>query len=322
MEFLQEIKDRGYPTDYLLARIHGRRLSLMRDWDKALAGPDISEYLMSTHYREFMTARLSEGIWKRFLRESAWVYHQMNNELRNIFQPYFMYSELNTLLTCLRYKSGKGNDVEIGRVLEFSLISDKIKDVLKMDTDILSVLFLLGKKLAFIPGKPAGLEQVYLKHGLSGVEQKITKALLEYIISPGIHPVMRGFFTFTADSRNIITLHKRLRWETASAPVFISGGSIKEAVLKKTAYSYKPEELADLVYKQTGLRLEGPDAVSAENALLKRLTGKIKKWEREYPDIGLVLNYLWRCAMEAKNLSIIYHGREIDKNILKEELVY
>ena len=322
MAFLQEIEDRGYPADYLLARIHGRRISLLRDWDKALAFPDISEYLMSTHYRGFMPAHLPEGIWKLFLRESAWVYYQMNNELRNIFKPYYMYSELNTLFTCLRYKSGKGNSAEIERVLEFSLISEKIKDILKMDTDILSVLFLLEKKQAFIPGKPAGLQQVFLKDGLSGVEQKITKTLFEYIISPGIHPVMRRFFTFIADSRNIITLHKRLRWETTSVPDFIAGGSIKEPALRKMVRSYKTEEFADLVYKLTGLRPEGPDAVSAENALHKRLTGKIKKWERESPDIGLILNYLWRCATEAKNLSIIYFGRDIDKNILKEELVY
>jgi vacuolar-type H+-ATPase subunit C/Vma6 len=322
MEFLQEIEDRGYPADYLLARIHGRRLFLLRDWDRALAGPDISGYLMSTHYRGFMTAHLSEDIWKRFLRESAWVYYQMNNELRNIFQPYYMYSELNTLLTCLRYKAGKGNIAEIKRVLEFSLISGKIKGLLERDTDILPVLYMLEKKPAFIPGKPAGLEKVFLKDGLSGVEQKITKALLEYIIDSDAHPVIKRYFTFIADTKNIITLLKHLRWETTADPVFGAEGNIKKTTLYKILRSYNTDALAGLVYKQTGLRLEGLDAVSAENALHKRLAGKIKKWERESPDIGLLLHYLWRCAAEAKNLSIIYYGRDIDKNILKEELVH
>ena len=313
MEFLQEIDDRGYPTEYLLARIHGRRLSFMSNWDMVMSDPDINE---------FMTPGTPGSIRERYLKESAWIYHQMNNRLRNVFRPYVMYLELNTLLTCLRYKAGKGNSAETERILYFSLLSKGIKDILKTDADIPTVLNTLGKKVSFIHDHESGLEQVFLKDGFKGAEQKIADALFDYIFNMDTHPLIKRFFVFIADARNIITLHKHLRWDTTSAPFFIEGGHIKKTILYKILHSYNTEALTALVYKQTGLRVDRPDAARVENALQRRLTGKIKKWEREDPDVGLVLNYLWRCAMEAKNLSIIHYGHELDRGILKEELVY
>ena len=322
MEFLQEIDDRGYPAEYLLARIHGRRLSMLSDWDTVMSSPDIAEYPATSNVREFMTAGTPTGIWEKYLKESAWIYHQMNSRLRSVFQPYFMYFELNTLLTCLRYKAGKGNSAEIERLLYFSLLSKGIKDVLKTDADILSVLKILGKKVSFIRDNSTGLEQVFLKDGLKGAEQKITGALFKYILNVDTHPLIKSFFVFIADARNIITLHKHLKWDTTSGPFFIEGGNIKKIILNKILHSYNTDALTALVYKQTGLRIEGPDASRVENALQRLLTRMIKKWERECPDVGLILNYLWRCAMESKNLSVIYHGRELERGILKEELVY
>jgi hypothetical protein len=311
MEFLQEISDSGYPAEYLLARIHGRRLSLLSDWDTVMSGADTAEYPASS----------PSGIRERHLKEPAWAYRQMNNGLRNIFRPYLMYSELNTLLTCLRYKAGKGTGPERGRLLYFSLLSKGIKDELKTDTDVPSVLDILGKKVSFIHGH-CDVKQLFLKDGFKGAEQGTTSALFKHIFNMDIHPLIKRFFIFIADARNIITLHKHLRWETTSGPFFIDGGDIKKTVLNKILLSYDTDALDSLVFKQTGLRIEGPDAARVENGLQRRLTGNIKKWERECPDAGLVLDYLWRCAMEAKNLSIIYHGREIDRGILKEELVY
>lgn len=322
MEFLQEIEDRGYPAEYLMARIHGRRLSLLSNWDRFMSGPDIAEYPASSNYSKFITARTPADIREKYLKESEWIYHQMNNRLRKIFSPYFMYLELNTLLTCLRYKFGKGNSAEIGRLLYFSLLSKKIIDLLRTDTDVVSVINILEKKVSFIRDNSTGLDQIFLKDGLKGAEQKITDALFKHILNMDTHPLIKSFFVFIVDARNIITLHKHLRWDITSGPFFIDGGNIRKSILSKILHSYNTEALATLVYKQMGLRIEGTDAACVENGLQRQLTKRIKKWERECPDVGLILNYLWQCAMEAKNLSIIYHSREFDRGILKEELVY
>ncbi|MEW6601619.1 MAG: V-type ATPase subunit [Nitrospirota bacterium] len=293
MEFLLEIEDRGYPTEYLLARIRGRRSALM-----------------------------GESVRMRFLREPAWIYHQMNNRLRNIFRPYFIYSELNTVLVCLRYRTAKGSSPETAHLLESSLLSDKMRDLMQHDADLTAVLKILEKRVSFIRYNAAGLERSFLEEGLKGVEQKITAALFEYILNMDTDPLLKRFFVYIIDARNIITLHKHLRWDTTSLPLFIEGGQIKKALLAGILRSYDTEALADLICRQTGIRVAEQDAARIDNALQRRLTGKIKKWERENPETGLVLNYLWWCATEAKNLSILHHGRGIGKDILKEELVH
>jgi len=322
MEFLREIEDRGYPTEYLLARIHGRRLSLSGNMNWESAGIDIPAYPVSSDDRKSMTARQEDGPWMRFLREPVWIYHQMNKRLRNIFRPYFMYAELHTLLICLRYRTVKRTGKDTERLLEFSLLSDKMRDLLKTDTDLPSLLNILGKKASFMQDNPAGLEQVFIKDGLQGVEQKITGALFKHILNMDTHPLLKRFLVYITDARNIITLHKYMRWDTTSVPLFIEGGNIKKTILTDILRSYNTGARAALVYRQTGLLIEEPDAARVDSALQRRLTGKIKKWERESPDTGLILNYLWRCAMEAKNLSILHHGRGIERSILKEELVY
>ena len=319
MKLLQDIEDRGYPTDYLLARIRGRRVFFMSDWNDVLSRHDINEYLTSTHYGKFTTVRSAEDIRKRFLIELRWVYYQMNSKLRKVFQPYFIYSELDSLRVCLRYKSGKGTNKEIEQFLEVSLLSDKIKDILRIEADIPTVLYTLEKEL---PDMLAGLQYVFLTEGLKSAEQRITAALLEHIACSEVHPVISRFFNSIIDSKNVVTLYKHLRWETKSGPVYIGGGTINKSMLNKILHSYKTDELSHLVYKYTGFYIEEPDAANVEHAFLKSLTGQIKKWERECPDIGLILHYLWRCYIEAKNLSIISYGEKIDKNIIKEELVH
>jgi hypothetical protein len=246
----------------------------------------------------------------------------MNKKLRNIFQPYFMYSESNALLICLRYKSGKGNKTEIERLLFFSVLSEKIKDMLVMEIDLASLLALLEKRSGFLPGKFSGLSEIFLKDGLKGLEQHITRTLLEHIISLEIHPVMKLFFISIINSKNLVTLFKHLKWGITTKPVLINGGSIKESSLGKLMHSRETSELVRLIYKQTGLYIKEATASSMENALQKHITRQTKIMERQSSDIGLILNYLWRCSIEAKNLSIMSYGNKIDKTVIKGELVH
>lgn len=322
MELLQEIKDSGYPSEYLLARIHGRKLSLPGNWESVLSGIDIPEYPVAYGHGKSISTHTQDSTWRRFLKEPAWIYHQMNNGLRKLFRPYFMYMELNTLLICLRYKAAKGNSPEIEHLLEFSILSDKIQALLKTGTDLLSILHILGTKSSFTQEKSGGLERAFSRDGFKGVEQKITGALFHYILNMETHPLIKRFFVFITDARNIITLHKYLSWDTTSGTFFIEGGSIKTTTLSDILHSSDRDALSTLLYRHTGLRIGATDAAVVDSALQRRLTLKIRKWEKESRDIGLILNYLWRCGLAAKNLSIIYHSRGIDRDILKEELVY
>jgi len=227
MEFLHDIADRGYPTDYLLARVRGRRALLIKDWDEVMFSPDVSEHLMSSHYEAFLSEYSSEGIWRRYLNELQWIYFQMNRKLRDIFQPYFMYSELETLLTCLRYQTERGRKREIEHTLAFSLLSEKIISVLKMEADLPFILKMLEQKFLTLSGRSSGLYDIFSKNGLPHVESAITRILFEHIINIQTHPCIKRFFISVIDSRNIITLYKHLKWGMSAQPSFIDGGSIR-----------------------------------------------------------------------------------------------
>lgn len=321
MELLQYPENREYPTEYLLARIRGRRVYLLREWDKILFSPDPVEYLLPTLYGEFITEHSLGGVWKRLLKEFKWVYLQMNKGLRDVFHQFFLYSEIKTLILCFRNKIREKKPAEVEHLLSFSLLSEEVKAILEMEAELPSVLEVFEKRPLFPSIRRIGLKDVFLKDGLIGVEQKLTGAFLEQIISSELHPVIKRFFIYKIDTKNIITIYKYLRWGVKADPLFVNGGSIGKSRLTRVINTRETSEIAQLIYQLSGLRVKELRPPNFESTLLRGLTKKIKIMGREYADIGFILDYLWRCSVEVKNLSIILYGREIDRNILKEELV-
>src|SRR5208282_4010036 len=102
VEFLRKIDDRGYPTEYLLSRIRGRRAHLIADWRPLVMSASPVDRLALTRYGSIMTDDYPEAIRQYLLKEFGWVYSQMNRTLRKIFRPFFLYTELSTIFICLR----------------------------------------------------------------------------------------------------------------------------------------------------------------------------------------------------------------------------
>jgi hypothetical protein len=64
------------------------------------------------------------------------------------------------------------------------------------------------------------------KEGLRGVEQDLTNRYLAHIVSRGLHPLVRVFFSRVIDARNILALFKALRMSARARPAFLPGGSM------------------------------------------------------------------------------------------------
>jgi len=322
MGFLKDIEDRGYPSDYLFARVRGRSIFLISEWDNALLSPDISEELMSSRYREFLSEYSSEGIRKRYLKELHWIYYQMNRALREIFLPYFICSELETLLVCLRYKTEKGKSSEIEDILEYSLLSEKIINALKTEAELPAIMDMLTNRADILSVSFSGLRDVFFKDGLAGAEHRISAGLFDHLMKQEMHPVMRRFIVSVIDSKNIISLYKHIHWETDAKPVFIEGGSISMRELAGIERSHDISDVYALIYKQTGSAVEGTSVMNIDTLLMKVINRQTKKLWRESPDIGLVLSYLWSFNMESRNLSILCYAHQVGKGAVREELVY
>ncbi len=103
MDLLRKSPDPGYPIEYLLSRIKGRRSRLIRDWRPLLFDPALYESLPAARTGGGPKDRAADSVWRNLMAEYQWVYSQMNQRLRDIFFSFFLYTELRTIFICLRH---------------------------------------------------------------------------------------------------------------------------------------------------------------------------------------------------------------------------
>lgn len=295
MEIFERIEDRGYPTDYLLSRVRSRR---------AL-------------YKNFIAGESPVEIWRHLLKEYRWIYIRMNGALRNIFRQFFLYSELRTIFMCLRYKKGAYEKIE--EPLCFSLLSDDLKELLRGDSDMMTAIGGVEGAFLSISDRFGGLKEMFMKDGSKGFEQALTNVYLENTSDSKLHHTIRDFFAYVIDSRNIVAVYKHLRWQMHDYPPIVSGGSVKEARLRRIFERQDISGITTLVQKLTGIMT---DARNIENSLLKGVKRFLRKTAKDPLCIGVILNHLWRCYLETFDAGIALHGRDLDRDVIAAEMIY
>jgi vacuolar-type H+-ATPase subunit C/Vma6 len=123
------------------------------------------------------------------------------------------------------------------------------------------------------------------------------------------------------DARNIMSVYKYLRLDEKAVPSFISGGSLAGTYYKDIADRKDFVELISVIKRLSGVRIERPDATNVENSLYRMITKFLRKEGRKPLEIGLILDYLWRCSLEAMNLSMLFHCKDLDRQKIMAELV-
>jgi hypothetical protein len=79
--------------------------------------------------------------------------------------------------------------------------------------------------------------------------------------------------------------------------------------------------LKGLTERVTDEGLDEPYSSSIEKTLYTALTRRIKRGTRENEAAGIILDNLWRSYIEARNLSIILHGDNIERDAVRDELI-
>ena len=315
MELLLSIEDRGYPAEYLISRIRGKRAGLISDWSPLFANGTPTEFLASSRYRGFVTDRSPEGVWRNLMREYRRVYFLMNKKLRNIFRPFFLYSELRTILIRLRHIEGRKGEKN-GNILLCSLLSEEFKKVLRESGDVTTAVREIERCFLSLSEGFAGIAGMYAGEGLRGFEKEFTDRYLLGTVKGKLHPLIKEFFVRIIDARNIISLDKYIRLNSKTAPSFISCGSMNGPAF---AGIIAQKDLFAL-HRLAGIRDEGTGMT--EQALYRNITVFLRKAGRDPLSIGPILDYLWRISIEVVNLSILYYGRDIDRETIRRELVH
>ena len=218
---MRDIATEGFPTDYLLARVRGRRAALASEWQ-------------GLRSRGLLPGESDEGIWEALLRELEWLHRQMNPGLRVRFEPVFVLFEIKTVVLCLRNKDALRSD-QIDRLLQHSLLADRLQTALRQAPDVRTAVAAISGEFVTMPGGARVLESVYVDGGLKGVETCLMHSHLTHVAAERLYPAIHGFFVSLIDLRNVVTLYKHLRWGVDDAAAFIPGGTIEPIRLQQAS---------------------------------------------------------------------------------------
>lgn len=311
MELLRDVGGTGYPLEYVLARIKARRSYLVDKWGAALASAE--------PFAAVFVPGSDEAVWTSLQRELVWVYAQMEQRTRVILAPLFLYLELRTIIICLRLRSA-GEEGDVAGLFRFSLLGAKAKAILQRETDIPELVAGLDRLFEDAGFAGTGFVKAYREGGLAAFEERLAKFYLEQTAHARLHPVLAEFFCRLIDMKNLMILIKHRRWRIAAPPSFIVGGKLRVAHLQEAARAPELTGASRLFRRIAGTEADST-AANVESLLLATISRMARKAGREAEGVGLVIDYLWRCSMQARNLSLLVHCPEIDRDLLGGELV-
>lgn len=300
----------GYPADYLVARICGRRGLMLRDWEALLVAVKPA---LPARYAAVGVGGPEEAVAKALKLELWWVARQMEGWLREAFHPVYIYFELGTIFSCIRYKARKETDETVESVLAQSMISPALKKSIKKAA---SQATAMETVIEAFRARSEAYRGISSERRLADAEQRLTDTFLREAVANATHTVIRGFFRTVIDMRNLVSVYKRLRWGIEKAPPIIEGGNASTPVLKGIA---SEAALLSAARRLTGLQAERPSDV--ERLFLRRLLVYSKEAARSAGAVGVVLDYLLRCHSEARNLGLILAGHALEREHLRSELV-
>ena len=307
----------GYPTEYLLARIRGRRAALVsvRPW--AGAGGEPTERAISPGAAGGVTGSEARAQLKAELR---WVYRQMNRGLRRTFAPLFLWLELRTILLAVRFRRGGERERSVP-LLAASLLGEGVLRVLSIEGEPAAVIDALAILLATIDEPYRELGTIYRQRGGRAWEQRLVTLYLERMTGPQLHPVLAEFFRGMIDLRNLVTLAKQLRWDLRDPQGFVPGGKISLQRLHKARTTGTPAALAVLFRSLSGMSPLAEVPANPEPLLFAWLTRKVRLLSRETGGIGLILDYFWWRFVDARNVGLLFHGMGLEGSTLRTELI-
>ncbi len=320
MELLQKSEAGGAPLEYLVARIRGSRGALVADWPALVFTNPPAGQLTFPHHGRGLARSSQEDVWRDLLQEFAWAYLQLDAVQRERFSPLFVWIELRTIILCLRNRQGGGAG-KIAELLSFSLLANKVKRIIIEQEEPRAAIDAIERVLVFHSLKFTGLAACYAEQGLAFFEQELARRFLEYLHAAEPRSEMADFIGRLVDIRNILTLHKQQRWRIKIAPLWVKGGRIGVTELQETLDSMEAARVFSLIARLSGMAVEKPGMDNVEHSLLQGMTLLLRRKALEPSGMGLVLDYLWRVYLQARNLGLLLYGSDMERELLASEII-
>jgi hypothetical protein len=231
----------------------------------------------------------------------------MNVGLRSTLAPLFVYFEINTLVQVLRNLAA-GEPDKIGTVLQHSLLSKGIRDIFRSGKSVSAVLSGFERYCHKHQVDMAGVAAAYEVGGLRKSEEILRGSLLSRALHDSRHNSVTVFLRDLVGMRNLLVLAMGLRWQAASPPPLMEGGSID---LKRAAKDVAENDLRRMVRSWTGgdeLSAGQLHPVVLEPVLQSSMLQRITRLRRLGDPVVECIEYIWRFFLITRKRSIRYHG--------------
>lgn len=256
------------------------------------------------------------------LAEFAWLYGQMDRALRRAVGPVFVLFELKTIVLCVRNKAAH-RTLEIDGLLANSLLGTPLRQALKGRPTVPTTIAAVSAVVAAAAPLTRQAADGYASGGLRGFEDGLMRGYLAHVAAARLDATVGRFFAAFTDLRNVMILHKQVRWGIADPAAFIHGGTLEPAVFERALASKAEAVVTDVASRATGLKSLPSWATEGclETVLLSTLSQRLHQAARTGASIAVVLDYLWRKYTEARNSAVLLHGAGADANELERELI-
>ena len=295
----------GYPPGYVLARLQGRRVVLT-----GVPPAPVAEG----------AGAADEKIWRGFLEELEWLFHQMDARLRDANAPLFGLFEMKTIVLCLRNASLERTEAQ-RRLLERSLLSAPLREILGQRRHVGAIVAALGGALGGLSRAFLDLDSRYFESGLKGCEDALMRMYLEAVAAARLAAPTRHFLTRFTDLRNLMALYKHLRWELKGPVVLIHGGTIDVSEFREAVMSDDRAALDALIVRAAGVRIAAATEIGVEARLLTALGAELTRMRRERGGEWLVPEYMWRAYVHARNLAVRHHAAALAPSAVAREMI-
>jgi hypothetical protein len=292
----------GPPADYLVARIRGRRALLVPDWEILLLAPEPLGALPAAPWRPGANDVGKDNAWQALQREYCRVFAMMEERLRRLFVPFFWLAELRTVTIMLRNRTGDREPD--GELLRHSLLADGLKEALCNHSGVAASVEALSKLLKGVNVNFSRLPQIFTNGGLKALEEELSAISLEWFAGTANNPHIARLMALLIDGRNLSSLAKQLHWRMETPPRLLAGGSISLMALKSMFHAADADGVARLAAR-LGRDCSKSTPGAVQNEVLGGQGKTLRRIGRDPDGIGTILDYLWRCGMETRNLGLL-----------------
>lgn len=292
LRLLAEVPGPGYPGDYLLARLQGRKGARGHPGGGALA--------------ENSVLGGDRVFWEEAARERSWMFRQLEANLRAALAPLFLFFEIGRIARILRYQAVE-RYADAEQALQGSMLAPPLRAILSGREGTATVLTSLERseagELLFLTGLRASFET----GGLRSCEELLRRRFLMRALERAWPRDLVSFLQAQIDIRNILAVAKTLRWSGAAAPVFVPGGRVR---LPGAGRKATMEDLARMVrgLVHAAVSRERLQPEELEPLLRMHLLRQLARRRREGSVAAGCIEHLWRGHARAREQSMRLHG--------------